>query len=280
MLDSWARASKLSTDEDARIKQIAGVLREHEVDIIGVNELVTYQNAEVLSEAMRWGGQRSQADGPHGLKVKKGDSCALRGTGHVGVAMGWGRNPDVLQPYWAKECDTYPGWSRNRWSVAMRAKLGGKNVGLDLFHLEFEPRGDNSKAKYYNGIRYKQVDMGLDTVMSPNQSWLIGGDWNHASNDAPDSPGNAGRKHGLVNVDKGNIIRAMKTKDIKTGTPYMVSLSKPKKFDGPPGPHHPRRGGPRIIRRHGERCIACTVGLVGALVVLAAAIVLGATVLR
>lgn len=227
-LDSWAASAGLSKDEDARIKRIASTLRSHDVDIIGVNELVTYQNAEVFSKAMGWGGKLGigKTNGEYNGKVELGEevSCLLKGSGHAGVGMGWIWNPDVLQPYWGKETDTYPGWSRNRWSLAMRGFVGGKRVGLGLFHLEFEPRGDNSKAKFFNGIRYKQIDHGLDTMMSPNQSWIVGGDWNHASHDKPDSPGNAGRKHGLVNVDAKNIIRAQKTKDIKTGTPRMVKL--------------------------------------------------------
>jgi hypothetical protein len=231
-LDSWAAASKLSGDEDTRIKRIAAELKERGVQIIGANELVTYQNAEVFSKAMGWGGRLGMVKGSDGKYNGKIDltlpesSGVLKGSGHPGVAMGWIWNPDILQPYWAKEVDTYPGWGRNRWSMAMRAFLGGKRLGLQLFHLEFEPKGDNSKASYYNGIRHKQVDFGLDTSMSPNQSWFVGGDWNHASNDKPDSPGDAGRDHGLVNVDTGNIIRAMKTKDITNGKPYMVPLGK------------------------------------------------------
>jgi hypothetical protein len=222
MYGPWAK--KLSGSPSTRIKRIAAILREQNVDVIGFNELVTFANAEAVSKAMGWGGQRSAKDGEHGLKVKEGDTCALRGTGHAGVAMGWIWNPDVFQPYWGKEMDTWPGWQRNRWSLAMRGFLGGKRLGVQLFHLEFMPYGDNTKAKYYNGIRYKQIDFGLDTSMSPNQSWLVGGDWNHAANDSPDSPGNAGRKHGLVNCATNNIIRAQKTKDIKTGKARMVSL--------------------------------------------------------
>lgn len=222
-LDSWAAASKLSTNEDARIKRVAGILKEHGVDIIGVNELVTYQNAELFAKSMGWGSQRSQASGAHGLDVKKGDSCMLRGTGHPGVAMGWIWNPDILQPYWAKEIDTYPGWNRNRFALALRGFLNGPRVGLGLFHLEFFPKGTNN-IKKYDDIRYNQVDGFFDDVQSPHQSWFVGGDENHASSDKPDAPGNAAKAHGLVNVDTGNIIRAHKTKDIKSGKPYMVKL--------------------------------------------------------
>lgn len=232
--DGWARVAKLSTDEDTRLKRAAAVLREHNVDIIGANELVTYQNAEVLSKAMGWGGRlgMTKVDGKYNGKIDLDlpeASGFLKGSGHPGVAMGWIWDPNVLAPYWGKEMDTYPGWSRNRWSLALRAKLlqqDNHRLGMQLFHLEFEPRGDNTKGKFYNGIRYKQIDFGLDASMSPNQSWFVGGDWNHAANDAPDSPGNAGRKHGLVNCATNNIIRAQKTKDIKTGKAHIVQLGR------------------------------------------------------
>ena len=221
-LDSWARAAGLSTDEDARIKRIAGICKSVGADVIQVNELVTYQNAEVFSRTMGWGGQRSQVQDTKVI-VKKGDSCMLRGSGHAGVAQGFIWNPDILQPYWAKEIDTYPGWSRNRYAVALRGHLEGKRVGLASVHLEFFPKGPNN-IKRYDDIRYRQIDGLLDDVQSPGQSWIVLGDQNHASTDKPDAPGNAAKAHGLVNVDTGHIIRAQMTKDIKHGKPRMVKL--------------------------------------------------------
>jgi hypothetical protein len=221
-LDSWASAAGLSTDEDARIRRIAAACREVGADVIQVNELVTYQNAEVFSRAMGWGGQRSQVVNDR-LVVKKGDSCLLRGSGHVGVAQGFIWNPDVLQPYWAKEIDTYPGWNRNRYAVALRGLLEGKRVGIASVHLEFFPKGTNNRP-FYDGIRYKQIDGLLDDVQSPGQSWAVLGDENHAPSDKPDAPGDAAKAHGLVNVDAGNIIRAQMTPDIRHGRPRMVKL--------------------------------------------------------
>jgi hypothetical protein len=174
----------------------------------------------VFSKAMGWGGNLVD---PKTMKVESGDSCILRGSGHAGVAQGFIWNPDVFQPYWAKEIDTYPGWSRNRYAVAMRGFLEGKRVGVASVHLEFMPKGPNT-VKKYDDIRYKQIDGLLDDVQSPNQSWIVLGDQNHAPSDKPDAPGNAAKAHGLVNVDAGNIIRAEMTKDIKHGKPRMVQL--------------------------------------------------------
>lgn len=219
-LDSWARAQGLSTDEDSRIKRLAGLCKDVDAKVIQVNELVTYQNAEVFSKAMGWGGQRSQVVN-NALVVKAGDSCMLRGSGHVGVAQGFVWDPDVLQPYWAKEIDTYPGWDRNRYALAMRAKLEGKRVGIASVHLEFMPRGTNNVPKY-DTIRYKQIDGLLDDVQSPRQSWIVLGDYNHSSNDLPDTPGKAAKEHGLTQfIDTGHIIRATATKDIQHGRPRM-----------------------------------------------------------
>jgi len=217
-LDSWADNAGLSTNEDARIKRIAVECKKVGADIILANELVTYQNAEVFSKAMGWGGQHVD---PKTLKVKKGDSCICKGDG--GVSMGFIWNPDVFDPYWFKLIDGYPAWNRNRWSLACRGYLDGKRVGLLGVHLEFMPKGTN-KIKKYDTVRYEQIDGALDMVMSPNQSWVVLGDENHASSDKPDAPGNAAKKHGLVNVDTGNIIRAQMTKDIKKGKPRMVKL--------------------------------------------------------
>lgn len=220
--DPWAATSKLSQDEDARIKRLAVECKEVGADVIAVQELVTYQNAEVFSKAMGWGGQRSQVR-DNKVVIKEGDSCMLRGSGHPGVALGLIWNPKVFQPYWAKEIDTYPGWSRNRYGLALRGFLEGKRVGLGVLHLEFFPKGPNNLKKY-DDIRYNQVDGFLDDVQSPNQSWFLLGDQNHAPSDKPDAPGNAAKKHGLVNVDAGNIIRGQATKDIRHGKPYMRKL--------------------------------------------------------
>jgi hypothetical protein len=225
-LDSWAKSAKLSTDEDARIKRIAGACKDVGADVIQVNELVTYQNAQVFAKAMGWGDSLGVDTKTGKINLKKGDSCILKGSGHVGVAQGFIWNPDVLQPYWAKEIDTYPGWDRNRYAVAMRAFLEGKRVGLGSVHLEFYPKGTNNKPRY-DDIRYEQMDGFFEEVKSPNQSWLVLGDQNHAENDKPDAPGKAAFKHGLVGVGIPSfIIRAQRTKDIKVGKPRMVALGK------------------------------------------------------
>ena len=229
-LDSWARASDLSTDEDARIKRIAAACKEVGADVIQANELVTYQNAEVFSRAMGWGGRlamEKDADGEYNGKIDvsvKDASAILKGSGHVGVAQGFIWNPDIFQWFQLKEEVTYPGWSRNKYAVAGRGYLEGKRVGLASVHFEFMPYGTNN-IKRYDDIRYEQMDCLLDKVQrSASQSWIVLGDQNHSKNDKPDAPGNAAKKHGLVNVDTGNIIRSQMTKDIKHGTPRMVKL--------------------------------------------------------
>lgn len=220
-LDSWAQASGLSTDEDARIKRIAAKCKEAGAKVILANELVTYQNAQVFAKAMGWGDKLAVDTETGKIIYPKGASCICKGEG--GVAMGFIWDPEFFQPYWFKLIDGYPGWNRNRYALACRGFLEGKRVGLVGFHLEFFPKGPNNKP-FYDNIRYRQVDGTLDDVMSPHQSWITLGDYNHARGDKPDSPGNAAEEHGLVPVDTGNIIRAHMTKDIQHGKPKMVAL--------------------------------------------------------
>ena len=228
-LDSWAASSGLSQNEDARIKRIAAACKEVGADVIQVNELVTYQNAEVFSSAMGWGGKlaMSKTAGKYNGQIDvniKDASAILKGSGHAGVAQGFIWDPDVFQWFQLKEEVTYPGWSRNKYAVAGRGYLEGKRVGLASVHFEFMPYGTNDVPKY-DTIRYEQMDCLLDKVQrSPSQSWIVLGDENHSSNDKPDAPGKAAYKHGLVGVDTGNIIRSQMTKDIKHGTPRMVKL--------------------------------------------------------
>lgn len=227
-LDSWAASSGLSQNEDARIKRVAASCREVGAKVIQVNELVTYQNAEVFSQAMGWGGKlamEKDSDGNYNGKIKlhKEASAILKGSGHAGVAQGFIWDPDFFQWFQLKEELTYPGWSRNQWAVAGRGYLEGKRLGITSVHFEFLPYGTNNKPKY-DKVRYEQMDCLLDKVKLPSQSWMVLGDQNHSSNDKPDAPGDAAKKHGMVNVDTGNIIRAQKTKDIKSGKPRMVKL--------------------------------------------------------
>jgi hypothetical protein len=222
-LDSWAAAAGLSTNEDARIKRVAAACREVGADVIQVNELVTYQNAQVFAKAMGWGDKLAVDTNTGAIKLHPEASCITKGKGHAGVGMGFIWNPDVWQWFQLKLEDTYPGWDRNRWSLAGRGHLEGKRAGLASVHFEFMPKGPNN-IKRYDDIRYEQMDCLLDTVKLPRQSWMVLGDQNHAPSDKPDAPGDAAKKHGMVNVDAGNIIRAQKTKDIQTGKPRMVQL--------------------------------------------------------
>jgi hypothetical protein len=214
-------ATKLTGTATSRVRAIARLLKREGVQVIQANEMCRDSLMLELSAAMGWGKHMV----PPQSQPRKGDTSTLKLGGHDGVGQGFAWDPDVLQPYWVKEIDTYPGWSRNRFGVAMRAFLNGPRVGLGSLHLEFYPKGTNNKP-FYDDIRYKQVDGFLEDVKSPNQSWLILGDENHAENDKPDKPGEAAYSHGLVSIGgpKSFIIRGQRTRDIKTRTPYKLDL--------------------------------------------------------
>ena len=209
-LPRWARHAGLSTNFGARAKTITSHARKAGVDILFVQELVTYDNAKLLSRLMGWGGQMVD---PISLDPEQGDSCVLKGDG--GVAMGFIWNPHVIQPFQLAKTNTYPGWSRNKWSVNGRWHVEGKKCGFACVHFEFEPRGTNNIPKY-DKVRYEQMDGLLDQVRKPNQSWIVAGDQNHAFKDKPDAPGDAAKKHGLTQqIDAGDILRGQATKDVQ-----------------------------------------------------------------
>jgi hypothetical protein len=219
-LDRWARPQGLATPFSRRADDIAAVCKQHGVDLMLVQELVTYANAKLLSKHMGWGGQMTD---PDELDPKKGDSCILKGEG--GVAMGLIWNPDKVQFYQLGLTNTYPGWARNRYSLNGRAFVEGKRCGFASVHFEFMPKGPNNQP-YYDNIRYKQMDGLLEQVKRPRQSWIVAGDYNHARNDRPDTPASAATKHGVKqHIDAGNIIRGMATTDIKLhGAAKMIPL--------------------------------------------------------
>jgi hypothetical protein len=205
----------------AAVKEIAKILKREGVQVVQANEMCRDSLMLELSQAMGWGKHMVPAKEQPG----KGDSSILKYGGHDGVGQGFAWDPDALQPYWGKEIDTYPGWSRNRYAVAMRAFLDGKRVGLGSVHLEYMPKGTNNKP-FYDDIREKQMRGFFDDVKSPNQSWMVTGDENHAEDDKPDAPGKGAASHGLVSIGgpRGFIIRGQRTRDIKVGKPYKVDL--------------------------------------------------------
>jgi hypothetical protein len=159
---------------------------------------------------------------PVDLNPKTEHSCICKGEGGVAHGLVW--NPDKVEFFQLALTNTWPGWSRNRYSLNGRCRIEGKKCGVASVHFEFLPYGPNNKP-YYDNIRYRQMDGLLDQVKKPGQSWLVGGDYNHARNDKPDAPGNAAHAHGLVDMEAGDIIRAHRTRDIVVHKqPRMVSL--------------------------------------------------------
>lgn len=214
--------------ESWRVDRLVASFKKSRLDILLVQELKTYDNAQLISKKMGWGGRIVDDDKP-----RKGDSCVLHG-GFAPVATGIIWNPKKIEAISTGQVVTYAGWHRNKWATHGRFDIEGKKSGLAVTHLEFDPRGPNTKPKF-DTIRRQQTDGMLDKIKKPGQTWIVGADANCDLDDDRDGFGMGLKAHGMVDTDRSaktnlngdrtlvkttwnkgyRIIRAGHTKDVK-----------------------------------------------------------------
>lgn len=205
-LPRWAQSSGLNPSFKVRGPKIANRLKDFDVDFLAVEELVTYENAQILSRAMGWGGhivgENDQGKGTGRDTPKAGDSCVLHGDGGVATGLIW--DPKKIRCISCGQSKTYVGrYRRNFKETHGRFEIiGAEKYTLTVGHFEFEPKGPNYKSHWGNRERYLQADAQIDNNWSPPKTLIIMVDANGDLNDEFDGFGRALHAHDMRDTDE------------------------------------------------------------------------------
>lgn len=223
-----------------RAVDICREARKQKVDMIIASELATYNNAEHLSDLMRWGGKIVKSDHP-----KAGDSCVLHGMS-VPVATGIIWNPDQFT------CDHTGMITKartngragilNNWSTVGKFGFEGERLWIASDHAEYRPQGPNN-IKKYNEWRDAQGEGVIDHLLKPGRDLLWAGDMNDSLHDKLGAT-SVMKRHGLKDSDQsavrkynqdrtlakagwtkgGRIIRAIHTPHLKVTLQNTINM--------------------------------------------------------